>query len=232
MSMEIELKERPQKPIVIQAFPGIAMVGTIAAEFLIDHLKARRIGRIYSEEVPPIIALHHGKVIEPFSIFYDKVHNIVIVSALETIPGKEWEMGNTVLKLCKTLKASELISIEGVESPNATEPRTFYCTNNKKREKKLKDLGLKELDEGVIMGVAAALLLKSPESTYIFSETHSEMPDSRAAAKIIESLDKYIGLKVDYAPLVDKADAFEKKLKELLCIASQQTKEKKETYLG
>jgi uncharacterized protein len=230
--MEIELKEKPQKPIVIQAFPGVGMAGTIAAEFLIDHLKAKQIGRLYSENVPPIIAVHHTKVIEPFSIFYDKSHNIVIVSALETIPGMEWELGKTVLKLCSTLKAKELISIEGVESPSTSEPKTFYLTKDAKKKKKLESIGLKELDEGVILGVAASLLLKSPDETYIFAETHSELPDSRAAAKIIETLDKYLKLKVDYRPLVDKAEAFEKKLKELLSMAAQQTKEKKESYLG
>ena len=92
--------------------------------------------------------------------------------------------------------------------------------------------GLKKLDEGVILGVAASLLLKSPEETYIFAETHSELPDSRAAAKIIETLDKYLKLKVDYRPLVNKAEVFEKKLKELLSMAAQQTKDKKESYLG
>lgn len=230
--MEIELKEKPQKPIIIQAFPGVGMVGTIAAEFLIDHLKAKQIGRVYSEDIPPIVAVHHGKIIEPFSIFYDSSNKIVILSALETIPGMEWELGKAVLKLCTMLKAKELISIEGVESPSIEEPRNFYITKDSKNKKKLEAIGLKELDEGVIMGVAASLLLKSPQSTYIFSETHSELPDSRAAAKIIESLDKYLGLKVDYKPLLEKAETFEKKLKELLSMAAQQTKEKKETYLG
>lgn len=230
--MEIELKEKPQKPIIIQAFPGVGMVGTIAAEFLIDHLKAKQIGRVYSEDIPPIVAVHHGKIIEPFSIFYDSSNKIVILSALETIPGMEWELGKAVLKLCTMLKAKELISIEGVESPSTEEPRSFYLTKDAKSKKKLEAIGLKELDEGVIMGVAASLLLKSPKSTYIFSETRSELPDSRAAAKIVESLDKYLGLKVDYKPLLEKAETFEKKLKELLSMAAQQTKEKKETYLG
>ena len=42
------------------------------------------------------------------------------------------------------------------------------------------------------------------------------MPDSRAAAKLIETLDKILGLKVDYKPLIKKAEEFEKKLKSLL----------------
>lgn len=231
--MEVELKERPQKPTIIQAFPGVGMVGTIAAEFLIDHLKAKQIGRLYSDDVPPVIAVHHGKVIEPFSIFYDRESNIIIVSALETVPGKEWDLSKAVIKLASTLKAKEVISIEGVESTTATQqPKAFYITKDIKNKRRFESIGLKELDEGVIMGVSAALLLKDPQATYIFSETHSELPDSRAAAKIVQTLDKYLGLDVDYEPLIEKADAFEKKLKELLSIASQQTKEKKDTYLG
>ena len=230
--MKLELKEKPKNPTIIEAFPGFGMVGTIAAEFLIDHLKAKQIGRIYSEEIPPIIAVHNGKVIEPFSIFYDKTTNIVIVSALGVMPGIEWQLSDAVLKLYETLKAKEIISIEGVESNSAEEPRTFYLTSNIKKKKKLEALGLKELNEGVILGVSASLLIKSPESTYIFSETHSELPDSRAAAKIIETLDKYLGLKVDSKPLIKKADEFEKKLKEMLGRAMQQQKEKKQSYLG
>ena len=45
------------------------------------------------------------------------------------------------------------------------------------------------------MGVSGALLLKAevPLSCF-FAETHSSLPDSRAAAKIIEVLDKYLYL--------------------------------------
>ena len=61
------------------------------------------------------------------------------------------------------------------------------------------------------------------------------MPDSRGAAIIIGFLDKYLGLKVDYKPLLEKALKFENKIKELMekkdkVIAD---KEKKDlTYLG
>ena len=230
--MKLELKEKPKKPIIIQAFPGSGMVGTIVAEFLIEHLKAKHIGRIYSEDIPPSIAVHKGKIIEPFSIFYDKTKNIVIVSALGIMPGIEWRLTHAVLKLQSLLKAKEIISIEGVESTSVSEPKTYYMTKDVKKAKKLESIGLKELNEGVILGVAASLMLHTPDATYIFSETHSELPDSRAASKIIGALDKYLGLKVDYKPLIQKADAFEKKLKEFLSVASQQTKEKKDTYLG
>jgi predicted ATP-grasp superfamily ATP-dependent carboligase len=72
-------------------------------------------------------------------------------------------------------------------------------------------------------------------ATCLFAETHSALPDSRAAAKLIELLDKYLGLKVDYRPLIDKAEKFEMKIKDLLTkaqSATQMAEKKKQTYIG
>ena len=69
----------------------------------------------------------------------------------------------------------------------------------------------------------------------IFAETHTKLPDSKAAAKIIEVLDKYLGLKIDYKPLLVQAEKFEKSLKNLLS-QGQKTQElsdqKRMSYVG
>jgi len=78
------------------------------------------------------------------------------------------------------------------------------------------------------------LKAKCPMSA-IFVETHSQLPDSKAAAKIIEILDKYLNLKVDYKPLLAKAEQFEDKLKTIVQQKNQaeEQKEKKElSYFG
>src|SRR3989344_4278563 len=75
---------------------------------------------------------------------------------------------------------------------------------------------IEDLKEGIVMGVTGALLLRSDfPISCIFAETHSSLPDSRAAAKIIEVLDSYLNLNVDFKPLLRKAEEFEDKLKEL-----------------
>ena len=51
-------------------------------------------------------------------------------------------------------------------------------------------IGIPKLNEGIIMGVTGAVLLrveKTPISC-LFAETHSNLPDSKAAAKIVEAL--------------------------------------------
>ena len=46
------------------------------------------------------------------------------------------------------------------------------------------------------MGITSALMVTTKETlplTCFFAEAHTNMPDSKAAAKVIETLDKYIG---------------------------------------
>ena len=86
------------------------------------------------------------------------------------------------------------------------------------------------------MGVTASIILRDTlPSSCIFIETHSQLPDSRAAAKVIETLDKYLGLEIDFKPLLQKAEEFESKLKTLMQqskIATEEKEQKDLNYLG
>jgi len=120
----------------------------------------------------------------------------------------------------------------------AEEAHVFFYSSNKKIAKAFEQAGCKVLKEGIIMGTTGILLLKAEKSlpvSSIFAETHSELPDSKAAAKVIEVLDKYLGLKIDYKPLLKQAEKFESKLKELLGKSqkiSEAQKKKRLSYVG
>ena len=237
--MEIILKKRPRNPIIIEGFPGFGLVGTIATEFLIDHLKTEQIGKIMFDDAPPIAAIHEGNVVEPLGIFYNKQYNIVIIHAVNPANGIEWKVTEALDDIAKKLNAKEIISLEGVGSVEAepTQSRIFYFTKNKERKGKFEKMGMNILKEGIIMGVAGAILLKIEKTpvSCVFVETHTNLPDSKAAAKIIEALDKYLGLKVDYKPLLKQAEKFEEKLKGLLVKskeAEELSEKKKLSYVG
>ncbi|MAG47380.1 hypothetical protein CL617_02145 [archaeon] len=236
--MELRLSKRPKNPIVIEGFPGFGFVGTIATEFLVEHLNAKPMGKLFTHEIMPIAAIHNSEVVEPLGLFYSKKHNIVIIHAVTSINGLEWKISDMVYQLCKQLKAKELISLEGVGNPQApkTNPKSFYYSNIEKSKKKFEDIKVEKLKEGIIMGVTGSMLLHTglPMSC-IFVETSSGLPDSRGAARIVESLDKYLNLKVDYKPLLKKAEEFEAKLKTLMDQSKAATKAKDKrdlNYLG
>ena len=236
--MEIKLWKKPKNCTIIEGFPGFGLVGTIASEFLLEHLKTEQIGKILFNDMPAMVAIHESKVVEPLGIFYNEKYNIVILHAIITANKAEWDLADTIGKVANELKVKEIISLEGVGSAEESEEtRVFYYTNNSKNVKLFEKAGIGPLKEGIIIGVTGAMLLrveKVPISC-LFVETHSNLPDSKAAAKIVEALDKYLGMDIDYKPLLEQAEAFEKKLKAMLQKSqeAQEISEKKKlSYFG
>ena len=236
--MQIKLWKKPKNPIIIEGFPGFGLVGTIASEFLIDHLKTEMIGKVMFEDAPPVVAIHDNKLVEPLGIFYNSKYNIVILHAITTSTGFEWKMADLLVDLAKELNAKEIISLEGVGASGLkVASNSFYYTNADKKKEALENIGLKPLKEGIIMGVTGALLLKidGRPLSCLFADTASNLPDSKAAARIIEALDKYLGLEVDPKPLLQQAAQFEDKLRGILSSSqkAQEISEKKKlSYVG
>lgn len=214
---EIQLSQKPKGVTIIEGFPGFGLVGTIATGFLIDHLKCEKIGTHWFEELPATLAVHDNKIVDPVGIYYSKQYNLVILHSIASANGIEWIAADHVMELCKVLDAKELISIEGVGSQKAEKQRAFYYSSVDKNAKALEKAGMEKLKEGIVIGVTASLLLKVKiPHVAIFAETHTNLPDSKAAAKVIEVLDKYLGFEVDYKPLLKQAEEFETKIKSLM----------------
>ena len=243
--MTLTLKKTLKNVTIVQGYPGFGLVGTIATEYMLEHLEMEPVGRILLEEQPALIAIHEGKVVEPIGLFYNKEHNLLIVHAINATTGMEWAIAQTVIELAKKTSAKEIVSIEGVGSPDSPieegeqEYRVFSFSNRKERAKTFDKLGFAPLREGIIMGVTSAILLLGGEEfaiSCIFGETRTHLPDSKAAANVLTALSKYLRVKVDINPLLKSAEKFEEKLKTVLehsKAASATRRSKKDlTYLG
>jgi len=235
--MELNLKKRPHEPIIIQGFPGFGLVGTIATEFLLHHLECEFIGSHWFEKMPASIAIHEGELVHPVGIYYNEKNNIVVVHSITGGSGMEWEISAYMNDLAGQLNAKEIISLEGVgTSEQKEEPDVFYYTSDNEKKHHLEESGIKALKEGIVMGVTAALVLKTEKPlTAFFVETNSELPDSKAAAELIKVLDKVLGLKVDPKPLYETAKVFEDKFNKLIekgATATEQMKKKQLSYVG
>ncbi|MBI5871985.1 proteasome assembly chaperone family protein [archaeon] len=235
-NFEVNLSKKPQNPIIIEGVPGLGLIATIVTEFLIKHLNAKSIGYVWSDKLVPIAAIHESKILKPLEIFYDQKTNIMIVHALSDIRGLEWDIADLLLELAKQTKAKEIITIEGVMGQN-TDAKAYMLSANAEKVKEFGKLKIDVLGEGIIVGPTAALLLKNKDTNIsgIFVETHSKLPDSRAAAKIIETLDIYLKLKLDPKPLLEMAEQFETKLKQVFEKSREVLEEKKKkevTYVG
>ena len=229
--MKIVLKKKPKGATIVEGFPGFGLVGTIATEFLIDHLKPELIGEFIYDDLPATVAIHKNELIRPMAVFYDKKHNIIILHTILNTKGYEFEIAENISEMAKTLQAKEIISLEGVASNSPDEKTKVFWYGNKKFEK----LGAEPIQESIIVGVTAAVMLRFKDVSCIFATTHSAMPDSSAAAQIIGVLNSYLKLGVDTKPLLKQAELFESKLKGLMqqSVQTERELEKKNmSYVG
>jgi uncharacterized protein len=212
--MRLNLKKRPANTKIIVGFPGFGLVGTIATKFLLEHLDTERIGSIESDKLLPLAAIHKSQLIGPIDIFFNKKHNLVIVQTLSEINGSEWPLSEILQDLTKEVKAKEVIILEGVPTTKKKKNYELYFYSKSKEYEKI---GLKPIQEAVMMGATATLLLrcKNTPVSVLLSESHSNMPDSEAAARIIKALDSYLGMDIDYKPLLKAAKKFESMLRTL-----------------
>ena len=234
--MKVVLTKKPKGVTIVEGFPGFGLIGTIATEFLMEHLETEKIGIVEMDEIPAMIAIHQNKVIEPISLHYNKKYNLVLIHAINIGKDLGWKVAEAISEIATQLNAKEIISLEGVGSPTAEGGRVFYYSTKGTAPKSLEGLA-NPLMEGIIVGVTGALLAKHVKTPIIalFAEARSNMPDSKAAAQIIKALDAYTGLKMDTKPLLDQAVVFEKKLKGLVekgQKAQQVQEDKHLSYVG
>jgi uncharacterized protein len=226
--MKLKLTKKPKGCTLIEGFPGFGFVGNIVLETIIENMNFEVIGIIESPELSATAVIHKGKIINPISLLYNKEKKLILLHSLLNVKQHEWEIAEIVEELIKTLEIKEIISVEGVTGPG---DNNLYCFNSTKFEK----MGAIPITESIVLGVTGALLLKIKNISCLFAETHAEMPDSRAAAKVIEFFDKYLGLNIDTKKLLIQAEISEAKVKKIMKASEKaefEAKQKELNYLG
>src|SRR3989338_1707667 len=131
--MQLTLSKKPKNPTIILGFPGFGLVGSIATEFLISHLKTQKIGKIL---LTAMAAIHQQKVVDTLSIYHDAQYNLLIMHGIASPKGLEWELASTIEKIAKSVGAKEFICLEGVGA-SKEKPSVLYHASLEKSRLKL-----------------------------------------------------------------------------------------------
>jgi predicted ATP-grasp superfamily ATP-dependent carboligase len=231
--MELRLKKDIHKPIIIQGFPSFGLIGSIITEYLIFELKAQPVGTIYSTEVSPMIAIHDQKPIYPLTLYYVESYNLILIHAIGSFVGLEYNIADVIKELCEKTNCYELISVEGIADPTKQNQTQVYSFTNH-----LSVVPAPKLTEGVIVGLTATLMQTISDEirqTVLLATTHSQLPDSHAAACILRVLNEYLQYSVDPNPLETQAKVLEQKLQNMIQSmnhSADEVEKKQLTYVG
>ncbi len=220
--MEIKIvskKPTSKSPVIIQGFPGVGLVGSIATKYITEKLKVKQIGYIESPHLPPLSFIHEGDVYNAIRIYEIQNSNIIIITSEFPVPANLiYDLGDAITKWVKEIKGAQLICLEGINAQNPKEtPRVFGIDANVKTPL---PKSLEPVKTGYILGVSAAVMLKCKDKKIralcLMAESHANYPDGLAAASLLEKLREITGLDIDTKPLKKEAESFEDKIKQII----------------
>ncbi|HLC38137.1 MAG TPA: PAC2 family protein [Candidatus Norongarragalinales archaeon] len=221
--MMVEIKEiekvNLKNPIVIEGFPGIGMVGPIAASFLAGRPCMKLVGYISSTHFPPIAAIHDYKPVSPARVYACEDHNMIVLFSEFVIPSEiVLPLARELIEYARKKKAKAIYSLAGIASelPQdtihgiASTPAVFS---------KLKSGGVELIKEGATQGVSGVLIAECAAQKFpaanLMIETNKPL-DPSGCARLLDFLGKMAGFKIDTKPLNKEGEQVEQKMKDAI----------------
>jgi uncharacterized protein len=219
--------------MLIVAFPTVGLVSSIAGHFIIDSLKLDPIGTIISDKFMPATIIHKSIPSPPVRIYAgeekcgpdDACRKLaIIISEFMPTPDTIKPLVDKILDWSDKKGVDIILSLEGMHAlGDIKEKKTqvFGIASTSEMKKVLKNQNIDQTREGMITGVTGVLLyqgvLLKKDVICLLAQTHANYPDSRAAALLLEKLDKMLpAIKIDPEPLLKEASEIENKIRKAM----------------
>jgi uncharacterized protein (TIGR00162 family) len=221
-------KPNLKNPILIEGLPGIGNVGKIAADFLVDELKAKKIYDIFSYSFPHSVFVGEDNLVElpNISIYYKQLKNkidlLILNGDIQPINEEAcYEFCDKVLDIANEFGCKDAITLGGIGLHSEPKQPKVYCTGNSKKavEKFCNGCEVNPKLFGVvgpIIGVSGVLLgmakKRKIDAVALLAETsaHPMHLGIKGAKETIQILNKKYSLGIDIKDLNKEIELVEK----------------------
>jgi uncharacterized protein len=217
--------ERPtlNKPILVEGLPGVGNVGKLAAEHLIDQVKATKFADIYSKYFPPQVFVKDDGTIKLVSneLYYHRVEGhdlVVLVGDYQGLtPDGQYALADFMIGICKELGVGRIFTLGGYGLGKMIEkPRVLGAATDLKLVEEMKGIGVTfskgEPGSGIV-GASGLLLGLGKnvgiEAVCLMGETSGYFVDPKSAQAVLGILTKALGITIDLSALDEKAKQIE-----------------------
>ncbi len=207
-----------KNPILITSFPGIGLVGTIVSSHFIMELDLEQIGIIESKSLPPIASLMDGIILPPVRIYQSVDLGFVLIhSDVPIVPYAVHEMSQKIVDWAIEINARRIFSLAGVATFE-DKRRVFGAATTKELLDEIKNY-VEIFKSGTISGIAGSILTECVAKKFpglaLLGETLGFNPDPRAAAEVINVLNRMFDWNVSVEKLVKEAEMIEAQMQKL-----------------
>jgi len=111
----ITKKFSSKNPIIVEGFPGIGLVGTISASYLVEKMKMEQVGHVTSRSFPPLAAVHKYVPMHPARVYASRDGKYIVILSEFVIPMmKVRNLADVIYDFALERKAREIISLGGI----------------------------------------------------------------------------------------------------------------------
>ncbi len=213
---------------VVIGFPGMAFIGKMTAEVLVEKLKLERIVVMYPIDAPGVVPVSDGLLKPPAINLYGSEESSIVVLTSDFQPRSDEGMNRIAHELLEYLaarEASAVLAAAAFVKPAVSRDRVVYVASSSKRElEKFESLGCIRMDGGIsglnglVPGLAPAYGMNGSvllgETSELF--VASGIVDYRAVACVLRVISKAFNLNIDLTDIMEKAEETEKKIREAI----------------
>lgn len=227
-------KPKLKDPIFVEGLPGVGNVGKLAAEHLVDQLKAVKFAELYSKFFPPQVLVNDSGTIRLVSnaLYYvsrpDSESDVIIMTGdyQGLTPDGQYELSDKTLQILKEMGVKRIYTLGGYGLGKMIDkPRVLGAATDPELVEEMKKYGVTfskgEPGSGIV-GASGLLLglgtVYGMRSACLMGETSGYFVDPKGAQAVLEVLSKILNVKIDLSALEDKAqqiDAITSKLRDV-----------------
>lgn len=216
---------------IIDGFPSVGLVSSIAANYLIKIFEMEQIGIMDSPQFPTVSLIRDSKPLSPVRIYAGEKGKkgdqiVAFISEFQAPQNLIRPIARTLVDWSIEQKCRMIVSPEGlVVDPELRESAeisdvVFGIASTLRSRELLKQHQVQSFEEGVISGVAGVLLNEGRKRDFdvvtLLAEAHPDFPDAKAAALVLEAIDRILlGIEFDAKPLFEEAQRIEDHIKEI-----------------
>jgi uncharacterized protein (TIGR00162 family) len=223
-----------EEPVLVEGLPGVGNVGKLAAEHLVEQLKATKFADIYSKYFPPQVLVDDEGLIRLVNneLFYSKGEGkrpdlIILVGDYQGLsPEGQYELSDHVLTVMKGMGVKRVYTLGGYGVGKMLDkPRVLGAATDKELVDEMKEKGVifsKGEPGSGIVGASGLLLglgkIYGMRSVCLMGETSGYFVDPKGAEAVLRVLASILNVEIDYKALEEKAEQIEtitSKLKEI-----------------
>lgn len=234
-SVILVMHERPElkAPVMIEGLPGVGNVGKLAAEHLVEQVKAVKFADIFSKHFPPQVLLDDDGVIRLVNneLHYyrgegDRPDIIIMTGDYQGMtPDGQYELSYHAIKVAKDLGVSRIYTLGGYGVGKMVEtPRVLGAVTDIALCEEMTKHGVifsKGEPGSGIVGASGLMLglgkIEGMEAVCLMGETSGYFVDPKGAEAVLKVLMSLLNIEMDLTALTDKAeqiDLIASKLKE------------------